>query len=561
MSTVQAVSSTAFTDKYLETAKERERHVDAVLTSASDKKVVVAGPGTGKTFLFKKVLEGKTNALTLTFVNALVEDLSLDLFGLSEVRTLHSFARGLLAKITKKEVKISPRLSEIVKNDAQILLGKEIDFDAIFNNRDDENELIRFFAKRKQYYGQYGYSDVIFAAVRYLEKNRGAIPAFEQIVVDEFQDFNQLEVSLIDLLAERSPVLIAGDDDQALYDFKSASARHIRERHANTKPDYAAFSLPFCSRCTRVIVGATNDIITAAKTQGLLKGRIEKAYRYFDAKGKDEESDQSPQLIHRQVFASQIPWIIEKEITAMALDTKAKFSVLVISPTRTQSRTLAASLQTKGFSNLELSEKRGDRQAETLDALRLLLENAKDNLGWRILIKFLLEPEKVIEIVGATDKDATKPIYDLVGRIIRADVRRLVGVVKAIKAGKTVKDEDLARLLEVLDLGPYELTRRELRRDIGSDEHVSNSGIRKIAVKTTTVQSSKGLAADLVFITHFDDQFFVKDKDKKKISDQDVCKFLVALTRAKKRVVLISSTKKDPTFLNWIQQDRVDRRK
>lgn len=36
--------------------------------------------------------------------------------------TLHSFARHLLEKLTKKAVKISPRLSEVVMEDAQILL-------------------------------------------------------------------------------------------------------------------------------------------------------------------------------------------------------------------------------------------------------------------------------------------------------------------------------------------------------------------------------------------------------------------------------------------------------
>jgi superfamily I DNA/RNA helicase len=75
----------------------------------------------------------------------------------------------------------------------------------------------------------------------------------------------------------------------------------------------------------------------------------------------------------------------------------------------------------------------------------------------------------------------------------------------------------------------------------------------------TTVQSSKGLAADLVFIVHFDDQYFIRDKDKTKVSDQDVCNFLVALTRARKKIVLVSSPKKDPIFLTWIDKSRVNR--
>jgi len=72
------------------------------LNSQSIKKVVVAGPDTGKTYLFKKILEGQKNTITLTFINSLVEDLSLELYGMSEVRTLHSFARSILSNIVKK---------------------------------------------------------------------------------------------------------------------------------------------------------------------------------------------------------------------------------------------------------------------------------------------------------------------------------------------------------------------------------------------------------------------------------------------------------------------------
>ena len=65
-------------DKYTKAIIERQKYIDAILSSPSRNKIVVAGPGTGKTYLFKEVVKGKTNTLTLTFVNALVEDLSLE---------------------------------------------------------------------------------------------------------------------------------------------------------------------------------------------------------------------------------------------------------------------------------------------------------------------------------------------------------------------------------------------------------------------------------------------------------------------------------------------------
>lgn len=165
---------------YDKAKEERKKHVDAVLNSQSKKKIVVAGPGTGKTYLFKEVLKDKKKSLTLTFINALVEDLSLELCGISDVKTLHGFARSALGVATKDTIKVFPKLSEVIKEDAKILLNKEIDFDKLFHNRDDENEHIEFYKKRKDYYDKYyGYSDIVFAIVKLFEKKRGIVPVFD----------------------------------------------------------------------------------------------------------------------------------------------------------------------------------------------------------------------------------------------------------------------------------------------------------------------------------------------------------------------------------------------
>jgi superfamily I DNA/RNA helicase len=186
-------------DRYKEAKARRKDCVENIINSKSRRQIVVAGPGTGKTYLFKEVLRNRANSLTLTFINSLVDDLSIELNGLSEVRTLHGFARSILSSLRKKEIKVFPRLSKVIRQDASILMDKEIDFDKIFHNRDDQNQYIEFYRKRKAYYdNHYGYSDIIFAAVKYFESNPDKIPEYDQVVVDEFQDFNKLEVSLID---------------------------------------------------------------------------------------------------------------------------------------------------------------------------------------------------------------------------------------------------------------------------------------------------------------------------------------------------------------------------
>jgi len=172
-------------NRYDKAKIERQEHVDEILNSPSKKKIVVGGPGTGKTHLFKRILEGKNKTLTLTFVRSLVEDLSLELCGSSDVKTLHSFARHILSS-TSKNIKIFPKLPEVIMEDTKLLTNKEIDFRKLFNNMDDQNFYIKLYKKRKDYYGgYYGYSDIIFAIVKYLEKEKSKIPSYDQVVVDE----------------------------------------------------------------------------------------------------------------------------------------------------------------------------------------------------------------------------------------------------------------------------------------------------------------------------------------------------------------------------------------
>lgn len=548
---------------YTTASDERQRHVDAVIGTAAAKRLVVAGPGTGKTYLFRHVLAGKSNTLTLTFVNALVEDLSLELFGLSDVRTLHGFARQQLEKITRKPVAVFPQLSRVIGQDAEILLAEAVNFDRLLHKREDCDPRLAFYKKRRRYYNHFGFCDLVYTAALYFELHPDRIPRYTQIVVDEFQDFNLLEVSLIDLLARRSPVLLAGDDDQALYEsLKDASPRHIRERHCGDVDDYACFSLPFCSRCTRVIVDATNDIITGARRVGLLAERIDKPFLYFRDPKKDEESNANPYILQSNVFAGQIPWFIQKQISDITGEVREKFSVLILSPTRQQCRSISDALRAKGFQNVHFAERPEKDEPSLLDGLKLLIQDGKCNLGWRIVCKALLQPADFEALLRTSDNPTeTKPLVELAPLSLKKRVGGMLTCLRKVRDGKKLPDEKKCQdLFAAVGIDGFTAVTDVLRDGLqGLDQRVVEPGIRRTSIVVTTIQSSKGLAADYVFITHVDDRFCIKDEISG-MSDQDVCSFLVALTRARRRVYLLSTDEnRSATFITWLDESRIQR--
>jgi superfamily I DNA/RNA helicase len=547
-------------DKYSKAIDERHDLVEKLVANPSKKKVVVAGPGTGKTYLFRDILSKRKKTLTLTFVNSLVEDLSLELCGLSEVRTLHSYARSILTRSTGKNIKIHSKLSSIIRDDAKAILDQDINFDWIFNQRDESNkDLLEFYKQRRKYYNYYGFSDIIYTAVLYFEMDEKRIPQYDQVVVDEFQDFNKLEVDLINLLARKSPILLAGDDDQALYQFKGSSNQFIRDRYLDTNNDgYDPFNLPFCARCPKVIVEATNDFIESAKSNGHLKNRIDKPFKYFDCPNKDKISQHFPLINYKHVFDRQIPWFIETMIADLAKDIKGKFSVLIISPYGKKVIPICNSLKDKGLQNIDYESKENIKIG-IIEGFKILLADKHDNLGWRIVSESMMHPMEFQELLRKNYKEPDNRFEDILPTVLTKNIKQLLSIINYINKKKPVSEESLSILCKALGLNQQELISNHLRSLLDDSKiPTCTPEIRKIPIKGTTIQSAKGLSADIVFITHFDDQYFIQNRDNRTICDQDICNFLVSITRAKQSLFLISTVETRPIFLDWISKDRIN---
>lgn len=143
---------------------------------------------------------------------------------------------------------------------------------------------------------------------------------------------------------------------------------------------------------------------------------------------------------------------------------------------------------------------------------------------------------------------------------LKKEVRRLLKALRCVRDGKQkLSEEQLSELFPKIGVDAHEKAVQSLRDELVSTSmQIADPGIRRTSIVVTTIQSSKGLSADYVFITYFDDRYCVRDRNKGKLTDQDVCSFIVALTRAKKKVFLLSTDNaKTPTFLQWIDETRI----
>lgn len=529
---------------YQRCESESNKYIDEIIGSSSNKKIVVTGPGTGKTCLFKEICkQGKNNRnLVLTFINELVHDLKAELDNLADIRTLHSFANK------KLKGKFFTKLTEIIEKDFKIIKGERLSFKKILSNLKEEKvDELSFYSNRRKYYNKFGPHCSIYALIKYFEKDKNRIPKYSQILIDEFQDFNKLEAKLIDLLSEKSSLLIVGDDDQSLYSFKYADPDEIRLRF--TSQDYDVFKLPFCFRCPKVIVDSVNSVISKAERLGFLNNRIKKEFKYFHSKEKDEISDNNPKiLIKRPVYDNQLAYQIDKEIESISKSNK-NFSVLIICPFRRHIKELKKRLHNRGFKNIQIPT-RNKLTITKKDGYKLLLKDDKCNLGWRILSSFILNEENLKEAVKKSFSESIE-FEKLVEEKKKKEVVDVLKILKNIRKGKKPNEEMSERVFREFGYNPFEITLKKLKEDI-DEIMVPEAGYKNAAIRITTLLGAKGLTSDYVFLVNFDDRFILK---KNQITDENICQFIVAITRTKKRLYIYSGENKQPIFISWLNKN------
>ena len=558
---------------------DRKRHLENILASDASHKLIISGPGTGKTFTFGKILERDPgNSLVITLINNLVDDMQRDLGELADVRTFHSLARMLLHQrpfdgITT-EFHFFPPLSDVISLDSQVLASLDLIARGFSKNELsagfrllEEDERTEFFIARANYYDAVGFDDSVYRILNLFRSHPETVPRYHNVMVDEYQDFSQLEVGVIEAFEAANRMLIVGDDDQSIYKFRQASPAHLRDKATDTK--YIRFPLPYCTRCTEVIIATSDAVIESAQNHGFLEDRLEKEFVcYLPDKQSDSDDFPTIQIAVCTVHRKNAPYIakyIESVISnisahEIALANEGDYPLaLVVGPGHYLAQ-IYDYLKEK-FENVVYRPSSGI-DVSVLDAFKLLRERQTSNLAWRILTE--LFASESLEDVIAGSADNRTPIPNLLDEPFKdRQLARLQAIIKAAVDTELLSSGEVADLETAIGMPLDEIIEIWLERDLKSDEEPEQEEPDpehpEPTILLTNFNGCKGLSAGFTFITGLEEGLF--PRNNRAPSDTEICQLIVALTRTRKQCHLIhtrrfAGKRTNPSvFFEWIPDE------
>lgn len=123
---------------------------------------------------------------------------------------------------------------------------------------------------------------------------------FDHVLVDEYQDTNQLQASiLLAMKPDGRGLTVVGDDAQSIYAFRGATVRNILDFPAAFEPPAQVVTLEQNYRSTKPILEAANAVIALA------------AERFTKNLWSERESSQRPRLVSVKDDADQAAFVVD----------------------------------------------------------------------------------------------------------------------------------------------------------------------------------------------------------------------------------------------------------
>ena len=199
---------------------------------------------------------------------------------------------------------------------------------------------------------------------------------FDHVLVDEYQDTNRLQASILLALRPTGKGLtVVGDDAQAIYSFRAATVRNILDFPGHFTPKADVVTLEQNYRSTQPILAAANAVIEMADE------------RFTKNLWSDRASAERPQLVGVRDEADQARYVVEQVLenreTGIALKAQA-----VLFRTSHHSGALEVELTRRNIPFVKFGGLKFLEAAHIKDMLAMLrwAENPRDRVaGFRVI--------------------------------------------------------------------------------------------------------------------------------------------------------------------------------
>lgn len=168
--------------------------------------------------------------------------------------------------IDEKILPLKSVLGEISRAKDAMRLPDEYAKDAGYDNRKIQiSRAYALYQERLKTSDAMDFDDLLCNTVLLFEKNADVLEyyqdKFRYIMVDEYQDTNQVQYKFVSMLAQKyNNICVVGDDDQSIYKFRGATIENILS-FENTFENSVVIRLEQNYRSTKTILDAANSVI------------------------------------------------------------------------------------------------------------------------------------------------------------------------------------------------------------------------------------------------------------------------------------------------------------
>ena len=540
------------------------------------------------------------------FIDRIGFDSSFIIFDTSDQKTL---VKGCLKDLAIDDKMFTDRavLSEISNAKNEMLEPDQYQARA---NGDFRKEKIasvyNLYQKRLKENNAIDFDDIINYTIKILMENPDVLEyysnKFRYVLVDEYQDTNKAQFTLVTLLASKNGnITVVGDNDQGIYSFRGADISNILNFERDF-PGTKIIKLEQNYRCTGNILKAANSVIKNNEV------------KYKKELWTQNEEGNLPRVYQAQNEYDEGSYIVE-QIEHLRREEYYKYSdFAILYRMNTQSRAIEDILRRENIpykiiGGLKFYER---KEIKDIIAYLRLIQNGNDNLSLKRIIN---EPKRGI---GKTSLDKIEQLasssetsmYEVIKNAeqyglnrVYLNSREFVNVMEELKAKKdeltiseliklTLKKSGYTKALE--DENTIEAENRIENLDefltvaIEFEEQEAENSLSQFLegitlssdiddleddeeyVTLMTLHSAKGLEFPVVFLVGMEEGIFpgYKSISEEKELEEERRLCYVGITRAKENLFLtcskqrtiFGSTSYNPTsrFLNEIPQELLE---